>query len=233
MAIITSDISIKQSTFGKLTSLRYFFYSTQFLRSEVPISAWSLILLGSREQSIDDATFLDVQGGIWDIFRCCHSVYDDYGIGWLGMESFWLVVWRCLELMRRTDTGDPYAHKYLPHIEEAGSYKYVMQRTIDAWNRRTHLQTYWDPRTGSQAHGRRLGSIPNDTPFHMAMTLERVSRPQRKFKLSRKNTTTSPRSPRRAPSSEDDDSLRVNEDLGSAFTSDLSSVPDDSDVDHE
>ncbi|KAI1139234.1 hypothetical protein F5Y05DRAFT_424886 [Hypoxylon sp. FL0543] len=112
----TSVLSIKQTTFNKLTSLRYLFYSTQFLRSDVPISAWSLILLGSREQSIDDATFLEVQGGILDLFRCCHSVYDDKGYGWLGTEAFWLAVWDSLELRRESDNQEPNAHKYLPHI---------------------------------------------------------------------------------------------------------------------
>lgn len=116
MTDLPSAISIKRATFNKLTSLRYLFYSTQFIRCEVPISAWSLVLLGSREKSIDEATFLDVQGSIWDIFRCCHLVYDAYGIGWLGSESFWLIVWQCLGQTCRSDTGDPYGHKYLPHI---------------------------------------------------------------------------------------------------------------------
>ncbi|KAI1139233.1 hypothetical protein F5Y05DRAFT_424884 [Hypoxylon sp. FL0543] len=42
-----------------------------------------------------------------------------------------------------------------------------MQRIIDAWNRKTYLQTYWDPRTGSQPQGRRVGSISTDEQFYM------------------------------------------------------------------
>ncbi|KAI0832202.1 hypothetical protein F5Y06DRAFT_301579 [Hypoxylon sp. FL0890] len=116
MEDLPSPVFIKQATFDKLTCLRYFFYSTQFLRSEVPTSAWSLVLLGDRKKSLDDATFLEVQARIWDVFQCCHSVYDTYGIGWIGTESFWLMVWRRLELMRESDAEDLHAHKYLCHI---------------------------------------------------------------------------------------------------------------------
>ncbi|OTA55136.1 hypothetical protein K449DRAFT_438966 [Hypoxylon sp. EC38] len=206
-------ISIKQATFNKLTSLRYLFYSTQFIRSEVPISAWSLILLGSRERSIDEATFLDVQGRIWDIFRCCHLIYDAHGIGWLGSESFWLIVWQCLGQMCRTNAEDPYGHKYLPHIEEARNNKYTLQRLIDAWNRRTYLQTYWDPRTGSKSYGKRLGSISNDSQFYMFQRPGgdvNNSRPQEETKYDRMEDVTDPG---RAPVFEDDDYVLVNEDL--------------------
>ncbi|KAI1456304.1 hypothetical protein F4805DRAFT_476081 [Annulohypoxylon moriforme] len=173
---------IPQAVFGKLTSLRYFFYSTQFIRSGVPTSAWSAVLLGNRERSFQDATYLDVQGGIWDLFNCCLSTYDDYGFGAINMVGFWIVVWRRLQRVQGLETYDFQAYKFLPHIvhfyaksrelgqrysvppdwKETADTKYLLQRLIDTWNRKTFYQTYWDPHTGVNIRPRRVGFVADD-----------------------------------------------------------------------
>ncbi|KAI1204212.1 uncharacterized protein F4807DRAFT_448356 [Annulohypoxylon truncatum] len=112
----TSRLPIQEATFQKLTSLRYLFYSTQFIRSGVPTTAWNAILLGHRERSLHDATYMEVQAGICDLFECCVSTYNDYGFGLIDTGSFWMVVWSRLQKLQGSETYDFYTHRYLPHI---------------------------------------------------------------------------------------------------------------------
>lgn len=92
-------------------------------------------------------------------------MYSRRGPGWLGTETFWRDVKKNLAMIRQYHHDQSVAQKYLPHIihfyaksreaaqrypipldfEEAIHTKYYLQRVIDEWNRKTYLQTYWDP----------------------------------------------------------------------------------------
>ncbi|KAI2627676.1 hypothetical protein GGR54DRAFT_636804 [Hypoxylon sp. NC1633] len=141
------------------------------------------ILLGVPGKSIYDVSYKQIQKGIWEIFKSCISVYNRRGYGWIGKEDFWMAVWFDLSMIRYTVSGtkDNTLYKYLPHIvhfyakskEAALEYsaprdlwktvgsKYLLQRVIDTWNRRTYNQTYWDPDTTDGARTRTWGHITN------------------------------------------------------------------------
>ncbi|KAI1442857.1 hypothetical protein F5Y02DRAFT_429472 [Annulohypoxylon stygium] len=159
----TSRLPIQRDTFEKLTSMRYFFYSTQFLRSEVPLTIWNVVLLGQRKKSIREASHMDIQAGIWYLFRCCVEVYDEYKIGLIGSGAFWIMVWSRLQRLRKLDADDFTIYKYLPHIVHF----YAKSRELDAWNRRAFFQTYWDPHTGvSNQLPRRQGLVVDDEDWY-------------------------------------------------------------------
>ncbi|KAI1088591.1 hypothetical protein F5B19DRAFT_505589 [Rostrohypoxylon terebratum] len=152
----TSRLPIQRAAFDKLTSMRHFFYSTQFLRSGVPLTIWNAVLLGERKKSIREAKYLKIETGIWHLFRCCIEVYDDHGNGLIGSSGFWIMVWSRLQRLRQLNDDDFTIYKYLPHIVHF----YAKSRELGL---RTFFQTYWNPYTGvGNQLPRRQASIVDD-----------------------------------------------------------------------
>lgn len=86
-----------------------------------------------------------------------------------------------------------------------------MQRLIDAWNRKTYLQTYWDPPTGGKLYGKRLGSISDDEQFYMCQTLGSDGSSLEPPKQAKYDSMRNITDPGKALPFEDDDYVYINE----------------------
>ncbi|KAI0886505.1 uncharacterized protein GGS22DRAFT_186575 [Annulohypoxylon maeteangense] len=135
---------------------------------------------------------MDVQAGIWDLFKCCISTYDDYGFGMIDTEAFWMMAWRRLQKiqigpMKEVDTYDYFTHKYLPHIVHF----YAKSRELGK-RYSTFYQTYWDPNTGVSIQPRRQGFVADDEYWYENLTLNRASYPPVSSSSSSPDSDASP-----------------------------------------
>ncbi|KAI6086093.1 hypothetical protein F4821DRAFT_278946 [Hypoxylon rubiginosum] len=173
-----------------------------YIPSRVNLFQINVILLGSVENdAIHNATPLEIQGGIWDLFKCCISAHEttEYrlGVDELCTEEFWHKAWRELvELREQRGPLPDFIFElstvcYLPHIVhfyaksreyawnarlprdyDRSPHKYPLLQVIDEWNFKACSQAYWDTNITGQVGTTRWGCVTDTGHFRASKKLE-------------------------------------------------------------